>query len=206
MEPAKTTSTSRTSATTGNGEGLPFLIPQVAHCGPLTMKNIRARRRGVDDQGFNLLELTIVLLIIALLMAIAIPTFLSVKRRAQDRSAQTDLRNTMANARTFSVEHQGFYNNDASPPVPISPDDMRAVEGALIFVGPGHAAKDRIGVIVADGSDPQWEPGEYAIFITQSGSGSFYCIFNDDQTNVYYGSGNSETDVDEPSECDAEGW
>ncbi len=42
------------------------------------------------DAGFTLIELMVVLLIMAILLAIAIPTFLGVKGGAQDRSAQSN--------------------------------------------------------------------------------------------------------------------
>ena len=168
----------------------------------------RARRRG--DDGFTLIELMMVILIIAILLAIAIPTYMSTKRRAQDRAAQTDLRNTMANARTFSVEHQGYYRNDVNPPQPISATDMQIAEGALVFVGPGQAARDRIGVLV-DGQpgvydDGDLDHGRWAIFVTESGSGKFFCIYNDDQTVVRYGQGDAEDEVDEPAECNDTNW
>lgn len=164
----------------------------------------RARRRG--DDGFTLIELMMVILIIAILLAIAIPTYMSTKRRAQDRAAQTDLRNTMANARTFAVEHQGFYNNDTG--LPIEPADMQVVEGSLVFVGPGNADRDRIGVIVdqddviVDGTPK----GSWAVFVTKSGSGKFFCLYNDDQGAVFYGRGDSEDDANELAECNDTNW
>ena len=50
-----------------------------------------ARDRGED--GFTLIELMVVILIIAILIAIAIPTFLGARQKAQDRAAQSNLRN-----------------------------------------------------------------------------------------------------------------
>ncbi|MFM7616128.1 MAG: prepilin-type N-terminal cleavage/methylation domain-containing protein, partial [Actinomycetes bacterium] len=56
-----------------------------------TLRRIRAKR--IDEQGFTLIELMVVVLIIAILIAIAIPTFLGARQRAQDRAAQSSLRN-----------------------------------------------------------------------------------------------------------------
>ena len=46
-----------------------------------------------DERGFTLIELMVVVLIIAILLAIAIPTFLASKDRANDRAAQSNVRN-----------------------------------------------------------------------------------------------------------------
>jgi type IV pilus assembly protein PilA len=50
-------------------------------------------RKNYSEQGFSLIELMMVILIMAILMAIAVPTFISVQRRAQDEHARTTLSN-----------------------------------------------------------------------------------------------------------------
>jgi prepilin-type N-terminal cleavage/methylation domain-containing protein len=47
------------------------------------------------EAGFTLIELMVVLLIIAILLAIAIPTFLGVSNTASDRAAQSNLTNAV---------------------------------------------------------------------------------------------------------------
>ncbi len=53
------------------------------------------RKRLSDDSGFTLIELMVVVLIIAVLVAIAIPSFIGFRNRAQDRAAQSELRNVL---------------------------------------------------------------------------------------------------------------
>ena len=72
------------------------------------LKKIRERMQ--DDQGFTLIELMVVVLIIAILIAIAIPTFLGLRRRAQDRAAQSDLRNGLTNAKAFFADDEAYTN------------------------------------------------------------------------------------------------
>src|ERR1700684_2502357 len=50
------------------------------------------------EAGFTLIELMVVLLIIAILLAIAIPTFLGVTGSANDRAAQSNLTNALTEA------------------------------------------------------------------------------------------------------------
>src|SRR5919106_1558240 len=65
-------------------------------------------KRMKDDRGFTLIELMVVVLIIAILIAIAIPTFLGLRRRAQDRAAQSDLRNALTAAKAFYTDDESY--------------------------------------------------------------------------------------------------
>jgi type IV pilus assembly protein PilA len=66
-----------------------------------------AEQEGAED-GFTLIELMVVLLIMAILLAIAIPTFLGVKGGAQDRAAQSNLTNALISAKS-SYATNGSY-------------------------------------------------------------------------------------------------
>jgi prepilin-type N-terminal cleavage/methylation domain-containing protein len=68
---------------------------------------------GAAEAGFTLIELMVVLLIIAILLAIAIPTFLGVANSAGDRAAQSNLTNGL-------TEAKALYQNGATyaPVVP----------------------------------------------------------------------------------------
>ncbi len=52
-----------------------------------------------EDAGFTLIELMVVLLILAILLAIAIPTFLGVTKSANDRASQSNLNTALVNSK-----------------------------------------------------------------------------------------------------------
>src|SRR5215467_12294409 len=71
---------------------------------------VRKRLHG-DEGGFTLIELMVVVLIIAILIAIAIPTFLGARQRAQDRAAQSDLRNGLTAEKTFYTDNETYTSD-----------------------------------------------------------------------------------------------
>ena len=101
------------------------------------LQMLRKRLHKTDDEGFTLIELMVVVLIIAILLAIAIPTFLGARSRAQNRAAQSNLRNALTTEKTIYTDAQAYTATVAT---------LTAAEPSLTWVTTAPASGNNVEV------------------------------------------------------------
>ncbi len=113
-----------------------------------------------DRKGFTLIELMIVIMIIGILAAIAIPNFLQYRRKTYEASAKSYIKNAYTAAQSyFSVEYDGVIAGptDLAEHGYSSSEDiiLNVVNGTqddLIMTSKHTAAADRVYTVDAAGN------------------------------------------------------
>jgi type IV pilus assembly protein PilA len=108
------------------------------------LHSLKSRRD--NEEGFTLIELMVVVLIIAILIAIAIPTFLGARQRAQDRAAQSDLRNGLTAEKTYYTDNESYADDGVAA-------ELAALQGIEPSLDWGGDLAVSVGDVVAANND-----------------------------------------------------
>ena len=106
----------------------------------------------------------VVVLIIGILIAIALPTFLGARERAQNRAAQSDLRNTLVAAKTMYTDVSSYAGADSSA------TGLITVEPSLDYVAAGTLSTVAVPSVSVSAAASDWAAAR------MSASGTCYWI------------------------------
>ena len=75
-------------------------------------------------QGFSIIELMLVVVIIGILAAIAIPNYVAMRDRAKEANVMEVAHTVQMAAEDYAVMHQGFYSDQAADLTPNLPGGL----------------------------------------------------------------------------------
>jgi len=96
--------------------------------GTLTLR----QRMSRDESGFTLVELLVVMLILGILIAAAVPTFFSQKQKANDADSKAMAHTAETAIETYAIDHRGSY---VGADLAALQSVESTVDGTISFVG-----------------------------------------------------------------------
>ncbi|MFY9469558.1 MAG: prepilin-type N-terminal cleavage/methylation domain-containing protein [Solirubrobacterales bacterium] len=136
----------------------------------------KVRNRLESDKGFTLIELLVVILIIGILAAIAIPSFLNQREKGQDACAKSMARTMQTAMETYFVDNNTYNNATAAALTAIENQIATGACGGTTAVLTGAAGTSTTTNASCTGGNPG-AAGGYCVSAQSSATGGGTHIF-----------------------------
>ena len=141
---------------------------------------LRRRPLGQDqpvEDGFTLIEVMLVVIIIGVLIATSLPSFVTARQTAQDRGAQADLRHALEAANTAYIDQQDFGSFTSAT--------LSAVESGLRFNDLTSGSRGTVGVTTGSCDSPEGPLPCLALVESASDGNCWYVVQSNDAAPLY---------------------
>lgn len=154
------------------------------------IKIVKQRMKKDEEEGFTLIELLVVVLILGILMAIAIPTFLSLTSGAKTNAAESDMTTATQDEATYFTQN-GTYDASSASNV----TDMKAIDTGINWTATVPPASSTAGTKTVG---VNWISGSEVVLSTAGQNGSIYYV-DDKSGTLSYDVGTATTTQPTPA-------
>ena len=106
------------------------------------MREMLNKRLAREESGFTLIELLVVIVILGILVAIAVPSYLSFRGNAQDAAAQSNVRSAIPAAEQLNVQNGNYAGLNGAALRTAAPGVGANVKGVSVNTNGGYCIED----------------------------------------------------------------